>query len=197
MAVKKPLCLYSGEIKELQTGDALPGIPGVVDLSSVTEDYALSVGETAIISCSGATSVPLHVAVAGYKYELSIFCTSLVDSSNGDWVQLNPNNTTYSGQFFWNRLYQYNGGYSGGDTGTNDYFIVGAGLLRNSETHLYTATGGKSWQCVMGKAFTGNTNTRVMIMDGVWDDTTTVWSSLGTIVFPVAWTGMVVIKRII
>lgn len=31
MAEKKPLCIYSGEIKELQTGDTLPGSGGVSD----------------------------------------------------------------------------------------------------------------------------------------------------------------------
>ena len=46
MAEKKPLCNYAGEIKELQTGDTLPGGGGAPDVSTATGILPLANGGT-------------------------------------------------------------------------------------------------------------------------------------------------------
>lgn len=63
----------------------------VIDLTSASEDYALEVGETAYIDYTSATSVPLRIAVAGQKYEYSIY--SDLDGSTYDAgsITLTPN----------------------------------------------------------------------------------------------------------
>lgn len=46
MAEKKPLCNYAGEIKELQTGDTLPGGGGAPDVSTATGILPVANGGT-------------------------------------------------------------------------------------------------------------------------------------------------------
>lgn len=66
MAEKKPLCNYAGEIKELQTGDTLPGGGGAPDVSTATGILPLANGGTgASLSDPGGDRIPFWDDSAG------------------------------------------------------------------------------------------------------------------------------------
>ncbi len=55
MAIKKPLCNYNGETKELQSGDSLPDIVGAVGTAIV--DFGVNGSDTAIVAITGQTTI--------------------------------------------------------------------------------------------------------------------------------------------
>jgi len=64
-----------------------------INLTSATADYLLQVGEVAYISFTNATSVALNIATTSTAVYW-LYC-------NGGGCYLNPNNTSYSGSFYW------------------------------------------------------------------------------------------------
>lgn len=72
MAVKKPLCNYDGTIKELQTGDTLPG-GGTPDVSTATGILPLANGGTgASLTDPGADRIPFWDDSAGAVVWLTV-----------------------------------------------------------------------------------------------------------------------------
>lgn len=57
----------------IKTLNSLDKGGNVVDLTSATTDYPLAIGETATITYTSATSVPLHVATVEGLYEIDIY----------------------------------------------------------------------------------------------------------------------------
>jgi len=164
----------------------------VVNLSSATSDYSLSVGQVAYISFTSATSVPLHIATQnGTYYEMNVVCSNT--TGNNGFVYLYPNNTTYSNAFSYFEYWIYTGGSNsfggtmsafciGSDTPVSTVFISNYTTFKNSrELQLEMAT---SVPCVL--RFGGC----------VWNDTTTSWTSLGTLIFPTADSGYVLVRRL-
>jgi hypothetical protein len=166
---------------------------GVVDLTSATTDYLLDIGETATITYTTATSVPLRVATGdGQVYELSISGDTSVSVASSNDVQLNPNNTNYFGAFTHKGM-EITTSLTARNTA---YAFVGfyAGRLNTCKATISTATKSKMVMAV-GNATTTSASYYFNYSIS-WGDTTTVWSSLGTMVFPFAQSGKIVIRRI-
>lgn len=69
--------------------------PRVIDLTNVSTDYELSVGETAKITITAA-STALNVAVEDGVYEIDLIFDPTTFAADQT-IALNPNNTTYVG----------------------------------------------------------------------------------------------------
>ncbi len=158
-----------------------------VDLTGATSDYMLQVGEEAYISFSNATSVPLHIATAsGTVYEMLM-------PGGGQPTYLNPNNTTYSSQFKTFRIFVYWNGSSyiigsGGDS------VSAFGMYAEIKQYLiFNDTNNKR---ILGRY--GDVNGQhIGISGSYWNDITTAWTSLGTIVFPYPYSGYILVRRLV
>lgn len=159
---------------------------GLVDLTSATEDYLLKVGETAVITYTDANSVPLHVATVEGLYEIKISTQNTTISDNNG-IYLKPNNidiTAYSAQF-----------WSGGSwSGSTTNFQISGALNKLTKADINTNTGSKT--LISSSVYKTTSSVSSAYFNNLWDDTSTAWTSLGTITFPFAQSGKIVIRRI-
>jgi hypothetical protein len=166
-----------------------------VDLTNATSDYTLAVDEEAIINFKDASSVPLHIATQdGTVYTMIL--------PRG--AKLLANNTSYSSSFVNTDFgYSNNGNGSYGvrmadATSTYpDTFIIGIPEGNNSAfSIIYNKTSSKS---VLFLHNTVLTNYPYSFRLGVsyWKDTTTAWTSLGTITFTQSTSGQILVRRIL
>jgi hypothetical protein len=173
-----------------------------VDLSNATSDYNLDVGQEAIINFNNATSVPLHIATqSGTYYEMDVVLSNPVGTNTATEgiIVLNPNNTTYSSSITFVGVF---GGSANLNTATNaivfaykyDAFRIGYGIssikayITNFTTNkhidgIYFLTG------ISNSPYTGK-------FSSSWNDTTTNWTSLGTISFPQSSSGYIIVRRL-
>jgi len=168
-----------------------------VDLTGATSDYELQVGEEAYIEFSNATSVPLRIATSsGTYYECDLVCSNAGGTSGGAHgeIFLLPNNVTYSNAFVFTAVYRDEINFS------SDYyscfaFRIGWAFIQ-SHFKIMNFTQVKSiigyynvWGVTVNypgiAAFATN-----------WRDTTTPWTSLGTITFPQSTSGYILIRRL-
>jgi len=169
-----------------------------INLTSATADYMLQPGEVAYISFTSATSVPLNIATTnGTYYEMDLVSSNSVGTSSwgGGDIFLNPNNTTYSNAFNYNELAYITGGSSAvGGSSTFSAFRIGWGFS-DVECTIGNFT---TYKTVKGiDTDTGTVNSPLMHVYGTqWNDTTTSWTSLGTITFPQQTSGYVLVRRL-
>jgi len=166
-----------------------------VDLTNATSDYMLQVGEEAYISFSNATSVPLHIATqSGTYYELDLVISNTVGNQSQSIanVYLNPNNTTYSNAFNL-RQYVITDSASGAAETSHSSFKIGENYSV-SRVYISNYTTAKTIKtfCV----FWGNYTTALEIIVSTWGDTSTAWTSLGTITFPQSTSGYILVRRL-
>jgi hypothetical protein len=170
-----------------------------VDLSNATSDYNLDVGQEAIINFNNATSVPLHIATkSGTYYEMYMACsTSIGQDSN---VCLNPNNTTYSNAFVTLGDCRETDGTTGEYDGIHNAFRFGASapdvvaFISNFTTFKSVKS---DFMFVCTSAVNNSTDYGMHINANIWKDTTTEWTSLGTITFPQQTTGFILVRRLV
>jgi len=162
-------------------------------------DRVLGVGQITQDSFTSATSIPLHIACGdGQVYEIELNGT-YTPSANAAVTLLQPNNAVPTTNSF--NLYQV---YGFNSTSVNSgYFAAFAeggfrlsvsGGLFSGTAKVFTSTAAKS--VIAHSAGATSTNNYNSEIREYWNDTTTVWSSLGTITTPNAWTGTVVVRRI-
>lgn len=165
----------------------------IKNLDLVTSDYLLKVGETAKRTYTGATSVPLYVKCEEGEYEVTIKSntTTITVSTN---AALNPNNTTYAGLFSRRGSVDYVNTVEPLNEVSQNNLLLCGGLCRRVELKVSTTTASKNVLVHSVGRDTGNTFHLTAGL--IWNDTTTVWSSLGTITFPFAQSGTIIIKRI-
>ena len=167
-----------------------------VDLTNATSDYMLQVGEEAIVNFTNATSVALHIATqSGTYYEMDVVVSNNVGTSGGVGapVYLNPNNTTYSNAFSYVTVYR-NTGSSGSSSAAYSAFRLSwaAGDIR---VYLINFTTHKSVKGL--DMITGLSEAPVITLYACqWNDTTTAWTSLGTITFPQSTSGYILVRRL-
>lgn len=175
-----------------------------IDVTNFTTDYPLRRGETAVVNYSGATSVPLHIKTVEGVYEIKILGSGTGSTYSTDRIYLNPNNASLTaGLVDYYRL--CNLGYTTGaasNAADNNYdgdtitgVFLGLSILLNAEISVYTTT--------LNKNVSSNIHIRTSatqygnyIARHQWQDTTTVWTSLGTITFPIAQSGTIIIRRL-
>lgn len=168
---------------------------GVIDLTTATTDYQLSVGETATITYTSATSVPLHVATAEGVYEIEIFGSNTNYSTTGG-QGLQPNNQSISNGVTRTIETQLT------STAFNHYYSTNSTALpiavhicNYAKATVITKTTQKIAisSCIASYAAVEDYKYDRVCM---WTDTTTVWSSLGTINFIIPQSGTILIRRI-
>jgi len=164
-----------------------------VNLSSATSDYSLSVGQVAYISFTNTTSVPLHIATTnGTYYELNLVYNGTSGSNTP--VYLNPNNTTYSNAFTYFQYWVGTPASPGYNVTTISAFWIGESnqgaqsIFISNFTTLKTI---RDFEIDEGSGFY-----YMRVSANLWNDTTTSWTSLGTVTFPQATTGYVLVRRL-
>ena len=162
-------------------------------------DRVLGVGKLTSDSFTSATSIPLHIACGdGQIYEIEMVGSYTAAAASASTLLL-PNNTAMSGTN--NLVLSANYTASATPTGSvstltsNGFFIgVGGSSVHSAVTKVFTSTLTKYSQ---SNFRSGNSTTNYAgLLISEWLDTTTVWSSIGTITMPNAWTGQIVCKRI-
>jgi len=145
-----------------------------VNLTGAISDYELQVGEEAYIEFSNATTVPLRIAVpsATCFYQILVVIT-YISASNFDYLLL-PNNTTYGGQF-----QNYALTLGGNRSFTHDMFFHDL-LNGSSDTSPYILIQFVSIGVRSSFVIAGGKNTTT-VNYSVWNNTTTPWTSLGSI----------------
>ena len=161
-------------------------------------DRVLGIGQHTSDSFTSATSMPLHIACGdGQMYEMRIVgsytAAPLATSS-----YLQPNNTIPSTNSFTYRQDNGSGSTPTSNTATyayNGFFITGGSAsILESVVDIFTSTLTKRTIAVGGATNTSTSYVGTIVAE--WQDTTTVWSSLGTITMPNAWTGQIVCRRV-
>jgi len=168
-----------------------------VDLTNATSDYMLQVGEEAIINFTNATSVPLRIATqSGTYYEMDVICfTPAIKTGSRGEIFLNPNNTTYSKAFAFMNVY-ITDNTSGGSSGKDTYsaFRVSWGSS-HTRVYIHNITTAKSVKLLAHMWESSNGCALAMELT-YWNDTTTAWTSLGTITFPQQTSGYILVRRL-
>ncbi len=156
-----------------------------VDLTNATSDYELQLGEEAyyIWNTALSTSLPLRIRVSGMLYEMIV----IVPNRLGHFIHLSllPNNMTYSSAF--QRTVVFPSGdssvvYNWKDLSIGNFIyeqVGGGGML---VSWLQTTTGNKGEMHHMTLQHSGVNFSYHMQIAHRWNDTTTIWSSLGTLV---------------
>ena len=181
----------------LEFVSATAGSYTIVDLTSATEDYTLAPGEVAKITYTSATSVPLHIATVEGLYEVSITGSTTGYSSTGN-AGLIPNTGSISTIKYRKHTIPMNNTATESiqQASSQSSMFIGAYLVNAAHFKVTTRTVNKT---ITGNAITSYSSEKDYAYDffSVWEDTTTAWTSLGTITFPVAQSGTVTIRRII
>jgi len=168
-----------------------------VDLTNATSDYMLQVGEEAIINFTNATSVQLRIATqSGTYYECHLVCSNTGANSGGGNapVFLNPNNTTYTNAFVYAEIYR-NSSASGSNYLSYSAFRCGLGFV----TSVFYITNFTQYKNLLGiyDIYGIDWSYSVIICFSTdWRDTSTAWTSLGTIVFPQSTSGYILVRRL-
>lgn len=169
-----------------------------VNLTNATNDYMLQVGEEAYISFNNTASVPLYIATqSGTYYEVHLVCSNPGGQSGGapGYIMLNPNNTTYSNAFVSAQMYRSTDGLF---SSYNTYSAFKIGYAFSSITFYITNftqyKNMKGFYDVWGVF--GNFPT-IICFSCDWQDTTTVWTSLGTVTFSQSTSGYILIRRLV
>jgi len=165
-----------------------------VDLTGATSDYNLQVGEESYISFSNTTSVPLRVGIASATslFLLFVYITVRVSSNVGP-AKLAPNNTLVSSAFTRAEWELNSDGASGSATGSTDAFELC--LWEPSNIFAFCNIASRVVNFIYGRTMTDN-KSRLGIGTSVWTNTTTAWTSLGTIIFAQNLSGYILVRRL-
>jgi hypothetical protein len=167
-------------------------------LTNATSDYPLAIGEEAIIRFTNATSVPLRIATqSGTYYECHLICSNTGGNSGAtsNSVFLNPNNTTYTNAFVVAWIYSSS---NVAMAGYRTYSAFSCGwAFSNSTFYITNYTQYKNLKGFYDIYGLPNSFPYILIFSTDWLDTTTSWTSLGTITFPQSTSGYILIRRLV
>ncbi len=174
----------------------------MTNLQNIMADYTLSVGESIEFNYTNVTSLPLRIATipTGGVYEVIIVGGTLLNGGyTTNAVTFVPNNGVGVGSttIQWGQVGSAlaSGSASGGGVASTSSAQIGQGVIGLARYLFTTFTIAKS---MIGQAtWCDTTNPSMFNYAFQWFDTTTLWTSLGTITFPVAQSGTVIIKRIL
>jgi len=167
------------------------------------QDYDLQPGEVAKINFSNATSVPLRIKTysgTSYKFYLIPSNAGGTSGSIRNPIFLYPNGMTYSNQFkyiqtFYRMLKVPDDGIGEGEVRTYSAFRIGY-AFSSSEKVFTNYTQYKD--CYGTSTHYGDPYgwPTIHSESTVWRNTTTAWTSFGTVVFPAASSGTILVERI-
>ena len=144
--------------------------------------------------------MPLHIACGdGQIYEIEIVGSYTPAAAAGNPI-LEPNNSTPVTNSF---NFQYGVQTQATVVGdhaeaiANNGFLLAAGQasLLSAKATIFTSTATKRTS-THSSSYNTAPNYASGWVDSTWNDTTTVWSSIGTITMPNAWTGTIVVRRV-
>jgi hypothetical protein len=183
------------------TGSGFTGVdnyPTIVDLTNATSDYDLQIGQKAIITLSNNTSKPLRIATSNGKIYRMIIAPSNNFSNSGGTVGnifLQPNNTTYSNAFKNTIIVRDGNNFASHYNLTFDAFRI-AHSISFIDLTIQNFTTAKLVKSILLMWGTSVHFPTLEIDVSAWNDTTTAWTSLGTLVFPVSTSGKVIVERL-
>jgi hypothetical protein len=140
--------------------------------------------------------VPLRIATQnGTYYEMDLISFVPIRTGSGGPVFLNPNNTTYSGAFVFLNVYMADhlSSVSSGKVTYNAFRITWAGT--HARIYIHNVTTAKSVKSLT-HVWDSINNCSISMELTYWNDTTTPWTSLGTITFPQSYSGYILIRRL-
>ena len=190
------LANLSVDLKKLNENVTQLNFP-TIDLSSATTDYLLQPYFTAVINFSNATEVPLHIATPSDSYyELHIIPSNTGGTSGAtdSPIYLYPNNTTYTNAFWVAEYWRNSNGLASAYTNISAFKVGQAfSAIVAWITNRTQYKNVRAITDVYGIS-TGWATIRPMSTD--WHDTSTSWTSLGTIVFPQNSSGTIIVFRL-
>jgi hypothetical protein len=173
-----------------------------INNTGASSDITLAVGQLAYVDVSAATTAALKIATGNnQEYEIRLSMQGNTGSAGNCF--LNPNNNTFAN--FFRADGPVASGGSGGVIGGNfNSFILA--YQQDTKRAVATASTATLSKTVEHRAwgYTGSTSFYSSGATG-WmaaangftaGDTTTAWTSLGTVTFPVAATGRISIRRL-
>ena len=165
----------------------------LINNTGAGSDITLNIGQTAYVNFTSATSIPLHIATAsGQLYRLTWSLNSAVGATNA--MNLNPNNTTYTSAFLGNYVTGFGASSSAGGNSTASAINLSTSTAISGLLYVCTQTAGKNG--INMTASNNGTNGYMGVESQLWNDTSTVWSSLGTITIGTAVSGTFFIERV-
>ena len=176
---------------------ALAAITTVTDITGTTTDVTLAVNQVVRFQVTNATSIPLHVACGdNQQFEVSIV-TDLLNANPSITPYLSPNNQVYGSVFTYREVYGTSGAAGGTTLGSQPYMylFVGAKPFENI-SRIFTSTAYK--RAISIGAGSSTLTSYQGLMCSEWQDSSTVWSSLGTISWGsgMSLNGQVFVRRI-
>ena len=178
------------------------GSISTVDLTGATSDFKLAPGQAATISYSGVSTVPLRVATEEGQYEISIIGTNpTIDPTVVGITYFLPNNQSgYFGSTF-TQKYAYQSGSSIVDYNVDNAaaILIGWTKVYNARFYINTYTSAKSAQIITSASSHASFTLPNMFLlwgCGVFREISMAWTSLGTVSFPEAQSGKIIIRRV-
>ena len=170
---------------------------GIANRSADVALYALLPGETVYkaFTTAAGTSIPLYITTVEGIYEIRIYGDRSVSLSNNNNMTLSPNDTTYSGAIRKLEM-EVTSGAETSTNSTNDFFKITDGLLLAAKIEVSTFTKMKTFSSYALELSTGPAMYKEELIQA-WEDTTTAWTSLGTITLPYAQNINMLIKRLV
>ena len=173
-----------------------------IDYTGLQSDRYLKAGEVAYIDYTDATSVQLHIQTVEGVYELNILSNNYQSSESPLSAHLNPNNVEtaaiISDSFMFDDVTDVETGSVSTPSywkGQNSNITLGDGIIVTYEATITTYLANKS--VISSSINRFQTTTRNRRGSVLWRDTSTHWTSLGTIIFGNAQSGKIIIRRII
>jgi hypothetical protein len=170
--------------------------------TGAASDVSLAVGESVYVDISAATTAPLHVACAdNQSYEIQL--QLLGNTGGAALATLAPNNSSYTNFFTWEQLFN-SGATPTANQGYSSGFVFAGSDIRYAKSFVSTKTNSKTMNTWAACALSSTAMATNFIVstwqatasNGGVGDTTTAWTSLGTINFPLASTGRIIVRRV-
>jgi len=169
-----------------------------VNLTNAVDEYELQVGEEAEIDFENVSELPLHIATTdGTFYEFDLISSNLggTGGSVSANIYLYPNNTVYSNAFRLAIFYRNSDKLDSFYEARSGFAIGGhyssiSGLILNRTVY-------KNVRAIVDRYGWSTTYPSIGCYDTDWRDTTTPWTSLGTISFPQPMSGKFLIRRLL
>jgi len=174
-----------------------------INNTGAVSDVPLALGQEAYIDIAAASSVPLHIATADLQqYEIRFMLNGASGASNGN-VLLLPNNGSITNMFFGQVLDGVNTAAQA-SSGFFNGFLASFGDVAQGVINVITRTAAKTILGASGSYISASgfylyhTFSRWLgtASSSTTTDTTTAWTSLGTLAFSNASTGRIIIRRI-
>lgn len=166
------------------------------DNSGISADVTLARGETSFYKFTGVTNLPLHIATAtDQMYEITIVF-DIVSPGGAGFTTLQPNNITYTSAMTLHTITASDNVMSPGSAVFSVFAIGMGGSSFMSICQVSTRITAKYVSTILDQSITSGSNINIGQGFSYWNDSTTAWTSLGTLHFNTG-SGMATVRRIL